>query len=96
MTESDAQKSGSLSVANEIMQYANTLAENVAKLAARMDDQLSPICRESVSIPPSAGQEVADIEREYPPYFQAMRQHFDDIQYQLSQITDVLNRCEVR
>lgn len=80
-------------VSGEILEFVGLLAATADVAAKQITDKLVPICIQQVSVvekDPAVGGS-----REYPPYFNELRDRLLIIESALAQINSVIDRAEV-
>lgn len=80
-------------VAHDIMELVSRLANVAEKTAERATGKLAPICTQPC--PQTEAGLAGAAEREYPPYFNEVRDRLRTIERSFDQVNDVLNRAEV-
>ena len=80
-------------VSQEVIKYLEQMATWAEKTGDRIVGQLQEVCMPQP--PPMDENNAITTAREYPPYFNALRERVQRIDSALERINDVLDRCEV-
>jgi hypothetical protein len=83
-----------VSVSELIYQFTVNLAERSQVIAKTMDAKLSPVLRSQNPPGPLVNDPTVG-EREYPPFFHAMRLELNIIQEAFNILEDILGRTEL-
>ena len=85
-------------ISQEVIKYLVQVADRAEKTGGRIAEQLQEVCMPQPPTPEDAEEkksEVCTATREYPHYFDILRQRLQCIESALERINDVLDRCEV-
>jgi hypothetical protein len=77
--------------ANQILNLASSLAEQIQDLSIRVDNRLEPISRPNMPSTTVASKE----QEELPPYFAKLREHLYVIRNNIHNISSSLDRLEI-
>ena len=79
---------------SEVLDNISMLVNRVESMSVRISDRLHPIC---ISSSPQCGGESLNkaLNREYPPYFNELRDRIKAINMYLDSIEDTISRAEV-
>jgi len=80
-------------VAHDIMELVIRLANVAEETSERATGKLALICTQPCPVAEGAG--AGTLEREYPPYFNELRDRLRTVERSFDQINDVLDRAEV-
>ncbi len=78
-------------IAQDILSFANSLADRSNMIAGELGVKLEPIC----SQPNPQNDDGSKDPRQYPPLFDELRKRLLSIESSLNTITDVMDRIEV-
>jgi hypothetical protein len=79
-------------VSSEILSFSTVLAEMAQRIAIETERKLDPVVRRPT---PMADGNQKEPQREYPPFFEAMRERFLTIKQSLEAIEDSIERTEL-
>ena len=93
MNENMAPKTAQDSVASMVLTELEGTAERAQKTAAVVMDKTSMVTKPAP--PTTSGAEGKAQREEYPPFFDQIRQKTESINNSLSNIEDIMRRCEL-
>ena len=80
-------------ISQEVIKYLVQVADRAEKTGDRFAEQLQEVCMPQP--PPMDENNAVTNTREYPLYFNGLRERLQCIDSALARINDVLDRCEV-